>query len=270
MGTWPGRHSKVLAMVDGLEFTRDGEVGLLTFARPAKKNAVTHGMWAAIPDVVAEVEDDPALKVLVLTGAGADFSAGADISEFGMLRSTAEGAAAYDKVVANAAGALAGMRKPTIAKIRGNCIGGGCQISVACDFRFAEPGARFGITPAKLGIVYDFLSTRQLVSLVGPAHARYFLLSGQLIDAARAREIGLVNDVFAALDDEVSSFASVLCSRSQASVRGMNRIIGKILAGQAESDAEVEGIRLDAVHGEDYAEGVAAFLERRTPKFTYR
>ncbi|TVT47135.1 enoyl-CoA hydratase [Amycolatopsis rhizosphaerae] len=259
-------------MVEGLEFARDGEVGRLVFARPEKKNAITHGMWAAIPEVVAEVEADPALKVLVISGAGQDFSAGADISEFRDLRSTADGAAAYDKVVEGAVTALAGMAKPSIAMVRGNCIGGGCQISVACDFRFAEEGARFGITPAKLGIVYDFLSTRQLVSLIGPAHARYFLLSGQLIDAARAREIGLVNDTFAAgsLVDEVGAFTETLCSRSQASIRGMNRIIGKILAGHREGDAEVEAIRSAAIHGEDYAEGVAAFLERRPPHFTHR
>ncbi|KAA9154807.1 enoyl-CoA hydratase [Amycolatopsis acidicola] len=257
-------------MVDGLEFAREGEVGTLTFARPEKKNAITHGMWSAIPEIVAGVEADPALKVLVLTGAGQDFSAGADISEFRELRSTADGAAAYDKAVEGAVTALSGMRKPTVAKIRGNCIGGGCQLSVACDFRFAEPGSRFGITPAKLGIVYDFLSTRQLVSLIGPAHARYFLLSGRLIDGRRAREIGLLNDVFASLDEEVAAFAETLCARSQSSIRGMNRIIGKILAGQEESDAEVEEIRSAALHGEDYAEGVAAFLERRAPKFTHR
>ncbi|HVV09594.1 enoyl-CoA hydratase/isomerase family protein [Amycolatopsis sp.] len=257
-------------MASGLEFAREGEVGTLTFARPEKKNAITHGMWSAIPEIVAEAEADAALKVLVITGAGADFSAGADISEFRELRSTAEGAAAYDKAVEGAVTALAGMRKPSIAKIRGNCIGGGCQISVACDFRFAAPGSRFGITPAKLGIVYDFRSTRALVSLIGPAHARYFLLSGQLIDTARAREIGLVNEVFEDPDAQVAAFAETLCARSQASIRGMNHIIGKILAGQQESDAEIEEIRLAALHGEDYPEGVAAFLERRAPNFLYR
>ncbi|GAA4547676.1 enoyl-CoA hydratase-related protein [Amycolatopsis samaneae] len=259
-------------MTDGFEFTRDGEVARLTFTRPAKMNAITYGMWSAIPEVVAEVEADPALKVLVLAGAGEHFSAGADISEFGELRTTAEGAATYDKAVEGAVAALTALRKPSIAMIQGNCIGGGCQVSVACDFRFAAEGSRFGITPAKLGIVYHFDSTRQLVSLVGPAHAKYFLLSGELIDATRAREIGLLNEVFPADGLEASTlrFAGTLCSRSQASVRGMNRIIEKIVAGQQESDAEVEEIRLAALHGEDYAEGVAAFLDRRPPRFTYR
>ncbi|WP_326950027.1 enoyl-CoA hydratase-related protein [Amycolatopsis sp. NBC_01307] len=259
-------------MTDGFDFTRDGEVARLTFARPAKMNAITYGMWSAIPDVVADVEADATLKVLVLAGGGKHFSAGADISEFGELRTTAEGAASYDKAVEGAVAALTSMRKPSVAMIQGNCIGGGCQVSVACDFRFAAEGSRFGITPAKLGIVYHFDSTRQLVSLVGPAHAKYFLLSGELITAARAREIGLLNDVFPADDLEASTleFVRTLCSRSQASVRGMNRIIEKIVAGQESPDAEVEELRSEALHGEDYAEGVAAFLDRRPPNFTFR
>ncbi|MEQ0564176.1 enoyl-CoA hydratase-related protein [Amycolatopsis sp. NEAU-NG30] len=259
-------------MTDGFDLTRDGEVARLTLSRPEKMNAITYGMWAAIPDVVAEVEADPALKVLVVAGAGKHFSAGADISEFRDLRTTADGAASYDKAVQGAVAALTAMRKPSVAMIRGNCIGGGCQVSVACDFRFAADDARFGITPAKLGIVYDFDSTRQLVSLVGPAHAKYFLLSGELISAARAREIGLLNDVFPAgrLESATAEFTATLCARSQASVRGMNRIIEKIVAGQETSDAEVAEIRAGALHGEDYAEGVAAFLERRPPRFTFR
>jgi enoyl-CoA hydratase/carnithine racemase len=259
-------------MSEGLEFLRDGEVARLTFARPGKKNAITHDMWSAIPGIVAAVENDPTLKVLLLTGAGQDFSAGADISEFGTLRSSAEGAAAYDKAVEGAVLALSGLRKPTVAVIRGNCIGGGCQLSMACDFRFAAESARFGITPAKLGIVYDFFSTRQLVSLVGPANARYLLLSGELIEADRAREIGLLNDVFPpeALEESTGTFVRTLCSRSQVSIRGMNRIIEKILAGQREGDTEVDELRLAALHSEDYAEGVEAFLTRRPPIFTYR
>ncbi|MFF5988756.1 enoyl-CoA hydratase-related protein [Prauserella flavalba] len=259
-------------MTDGIELERDGEVARLTLRRPEKMNAISFGMWSAIPGIVADVERDPAVTVLVLTGAGTDFSAGADIGEFRDLRSSADGAATYDKAVEAAVAALASMRKPSVAMIRGNCIGGGCQLAVASDFRFAAEGSRFGITPSKLGIVYHFDSTRQLVSLVGPANARYFLLSGLLVDAVRAREMGLVNEVFpaGALEESTLDFVRTLGSRSQASIRGMNRIIGKIVAGQAEPDSEVDELRAAAVHGEDYAEGVAAFLERRPPNFTFR
>ncbi|SFQ51639.1 Enoyl-CoA hydratase/carnithine racemase [Amycolatopsis arida] len=259
-------------MTEGLEFVRDGEVGRLTLCRPAKMNAVSSAMWSAIPDVVAEVERDRDLKVLVVTGAGEHFSAGADIGEFRALRSSANGAAAYDRAVEAAVRALAGLRKPSVAVVRGNCIGGGCQLAVACDLRLAATDARFGITPAKLGIVYDFESTRRLVALVGPAHARYLLLSARLLDARRAREIGLVNDVFPVEDlpGEAEDLVRTLCARSQAAVRGMNRIVEKVLAGARAADDEVAEIRLAAVHGEDYAEGVAAFLERRPPRFTHR
>lgn len=259
-------------MTEGIEFGSDGDVARLTLTRPGKLNAISYDMWSAIPKIVADVEADRRIKVLVLTGAGGHFSAGADIAEFSDLRSTAEGAATYDRAVEGAVRALSGMRKPSVAMISGNCIGGGCQLSVASDFRFAERGARFGITPAKLGIVYDFTSTRALVELVGPANARYFLLSGLLVDATRAREIGLVNDVFdpEQLEAATMDFVRTLCSRSQASIRGMNRVIEKILAGQEESDTEVEQLRRAAVEGEDYAEGVAAFLGRRPPRFTHR
>ncbi|MQA09552.1 MAG: enoyl-CoA hydratase [Pseudonocardiaceae bacterium] len=259
-------------MSDGLELVRDGDIARLVFTRPEKKNAISYEMWSAIPSVVSDVESDPSVKVLVLSGEGTDFSAGADIGEFQTLRSSADGAAAYDKAVDGTVRALAAMRKPSIALIKGNCIGGGCEISVACDFRFAADDARFGITPSKLGIVYDFESTRQLVSLVGQAHARHFLLSGQLIDAARAREIGLVQDVFPAesVTEKTLEFAATLCSRSQFAVRGINHVIQKIVGGQQDTDEEIEQIRSEAIRGEDYAEGVAAFLERRQPNFTYR
>lgn len=256
-------------MTDGILFDRDGATATLTLARPAKMNAVSHAMWSAVPHVVAEVEADPAIRVLVLTGAGDHFSAGADIGEFRELRATPEGAAVYDDAVEKAVRALTGMRKPSIARVRGNCIGGGCQLSVACDFRFAARGSRFGITPAKLGIVYDFASTRRLVALVGPARARYLLLSAQLLDADRAHGIGLVDEVVDddGLEEATADFARTLCSRSQTSVRGMNEIIERITEGQRDSDAAVEALRAEAVAGDDYAEGVAAFLERRPPDF---
>lgn len=259
-------------MVDGLDYAVDGHTGYLTFARPEKHNAISHRMWSAIPDAVAEVESDTNVVALVLTGAGDNFSAGADIGEFTNLRSNASGAALYDKAVLAAVDALSSMRKPSIAMIRGNCIGGGCQLSVACDFRFAADGAKFGITPSKLGIVYDFESTRQLVSLIGPSRARHLLLTGDILSSEQALDYGLVDRVVTedALSQVTASFVQTVASRSQFAVRGMNQIIGKIARGQTAPDAEVDQLRQAAVEGVDYAEGVAAFLERRKPDFPYR
>lgn len=256
-------------MVEGIDFVRDGEVAVLTFARPEKKNAITHDMWSSIPDVVAAVDQDPDVKVLLLTGSGQDFSAGADIGEFREQRCPGRPAEKYDQTVENAVQALLSMRKPSVSMIRGYCVGGGCQLAVATDMRFCDHTARFGITPAKLGIVYDFLSTRELIALVGPAHARFLLLSGELIEADRAREIGLVNDVCHPTNLEATTreLLATLCTRSQISVRGMNRIIEKIVSGQQESDSEVNDIQREAAHSADYAEGVNAFLERRKPEF---
>lgn len=257
-------------MSEGIEFGVDGEIATIRFTRPEKMNAISHAMWSAIPGLVATVEADARTKALLLTGEGPHFSAGADIGEFRELRSTADGAQTYDTAVTAAVRALTAMTKPSVAMIRGNCIGGGCQLAVACDIRFAAADARLGITPAKLGIVYDLLSTRQLVALVGPAHARYLLLSGSLISATRAWSMGLVNESLPpeSLEESTGEFLRTLCSRSQTSVRGMNEIIERILAGQWDSDPVAERIRRDAVHSADYAEGVAAFLERRTPRFT--
>jgi len=256
-------------MTDGLEFDRADHAGVarLRFARPTKRNAISYEMWSALPGILAELEGDVATKALLVSGVGSDFSAGADISEFGELRATTSSAADYDAAVESAVRALGALTKPSVAAISGNCIGGGCQLAVACDVRFATPDARLGITPAKLGIVYDFRSTRMLVDLLGPAHARQLLLSGELISGTRAAEIGLVNEAAADLDRRVTEFLAALCVRSQTAVRGMNDIIARVLDGQVEPDAEVERIRSAAVDSADYAEGVAAFLQRRAPEF---
>lgn len=259
-------------MVDGLELHRDGAIAELVIDRPAKKNAISFEMWRAIPDLVSAVESDPEVKVLIVRGAGTFFSAGADISEFQSLRSDADGAARYDDAVHAGEHALASMTKPTIAVIRQHCVGGGCQLAAACDFRFTDDTGIFGIPPAKLGIVYAFPSTRRLVQLVGPANAKYLLLSSELVTAERAQRMGLVTEVLPSeeLESGTRKFAETLCRRSQVSVRGMKHVIEKIGAGQDEADAESERIRLDALHSNDYAEGVRAFLERRAPNFTQR
>jgi enoyl-CoA hydratase/carnithine racemase len=158
----------------------DGAVATLVLNRPDSHNAINLGMYQALPGVLAEIDADRSVKVLVVRGAGRRaFASGADISEFKQVRADAESAKEYNARVAAAEQALEGMSKPTIAMVHGYCIGGGCGLALACDLRFADEQASFAITPAKLGLVYSLESTKRLVDLVGPAQAKWVLMSGR-------------------------------------------------------------------------------------------
>ncbi|MFF8382721.1 enoyl-CoA hydratase/isomerase family protein [Streptomyces kanasensis] len=234
-------------------------VATVVISNPAKRNAMTADMWRAVPELLAELAADRDVRALVLTGDGDTFCAGADISA---LRRPDD---RQQSLAVRAEEALAAFPRPTLAAVRGYCVGGGCQLAAACDLRFAEAGARFGVTPAKLGIVYPASSTRRLASLVGPATAKYLLFSAELIDDERALRTGLVDELLPAggLDERVAAFLRVLTSRSL-----LTQAAAKEYAdgrtGREEHWAE------QARTSGDRAEGVAAFLERREPRFTYR
>ncbi|KMS75102.1 enoyl-CoA hydratase [Streptomyces viridochromogenes] len=233
-------------------------VATVVIHHPAKRNAMTAAMWRALPPLLGTLAADPAVRVLVLTGEGGTFCAGADIS-------TLQGSAQEAQGLAVAAEeALAAFPKPTLAAIRGHCVGGGSQLAAACDLRFAEEGALFGVTPAKLGIVYAASSTRRLASLVGPSTTKYLLFSGELIDAERALRTGLVDEVLpeGELGGRVTEFTRILVSRSQ-----LTQAAAKEFAdGRTDRD---DHWAEQARGSGDRAEGVAAFLERRQPRFTW-
>lgn len=240
-----------------LHSVTDG-VATVVIHHPAKRNAMTAGMWRALPPLLDEWAADPAVRALVLTGEGDTFCAGADISTLRGSPDEAQGLAGL------AEEALAAFPKPSLAAIRGYCVGGGAQLAAACDLRFAEEGALFGVTPAKLGIVYPASSTRRLVSLVGPGAAKYLLFSGELIDTERALRTGLLDEVLpqGELGTRVGAFSRVLVSRSQ-----LTQAAAKEFAnGRTDRDAHwAERARGSG----ETAEGVAAFLERRAPRFTW-
>ncbi|GGN23584.1 enoyl-CoA hydratase/isomerase family protein [Streptomyces fuscichromogenes] len=233
-------------------------VATVVIGNPAKRNAMTAGMWRSLPPLLDGLAADPAVRVLVLTGEGGTFCAGADISSL-------RGSAAEAQTLAGAAEeALAAFPKPTLAAVRGHCVGGGSQLAAACDLRFAEEGASFGVTPARLGIVYPAASTRRLVSLVGPATTKYLLFSGELVDTERALRCGLVDEVLpeGELDKRVAEFTRILAARSQ-----LTQAAAKEFAnGRTDRDAHWAE---QARGSDDTAEGVAAFLERRPPRFTW-
>ncbi|MFE0605526.1 enoyl-CoA hydratase/isomerase family protein [Streptomyces sp. NPDC058892] len=226
-------------------------------SHPAKRNAMTAAMWRRLPGLLDGLACDPAVRVLVLTGAGPTFCAGADISSLTGDEDPRALAVAAEE-------ALAAFPKPTLAAIRGFCVGGGSQLAAACDLRFAEEGASFGVTPAKLGIVYPASSTRRLASLVGPAWAKYLLFSAELMGAEEALRAGFLNELLPAggLDQRVAAFTKVLASRSQ-----LTQAAAKEFAdGRTDREAYWEE---QAAGSDDTAEGVAAFLERRAPRFTW-
>jgi enoyl-CoA hydratase/carnithine racemase len=250
----------------------DRAIATLVLNRPDSHNAVRLGMYEALPGLLREVDEDRSVKVLVVRGAGTRaFASGADISEFREVRANAETARAYNERVAAAERALEGLSKPTIAMVHGYCIGGGCGLALACDLRFADEQASFAITPAKLGLVYSLESTKRLVDVAGPAQAKWILMSGQRVDAARAHQIGLADELVPAEDLEklTYEFAELLCTRAQFSIRATKQIVGRVLAGQTEDDAASRDLRNSSFDTEDYAEGVRAFLEKRRPNFTW-
>ncbi|NGO71284.1 enoyl-CoA hydratase/isomerase family protein [Streptomyces boncukensis] len=249
--------------------TADG-VATVTLHRPAKRNAMTPAMWRRLADLLTGLAEDDTVRVLVLTGAEGTFSAGADIAA---LRAPAHapgpggGAAPAEEqqtLAVAAEEALAAFPKPTLAAVRGHCVGGGCQLAVACDLRFASEDALFGITPAKLGIVYPVTSTERLVRLVGPATAKYLLFSAELIDAARALRSGLADEVHPddGLERRVAEFARTLTSRS-----GLTQAAAKEAADGRGTPQSAERWRRAAAASGETAEGVAAFLERRPPRW---
>ncbi|MBV2355324.1 enoyl-CoA hydratase/isomerase family protein [Streptomyces sp. J2-1] len=241
-----------------LSHTVTDAVATVVVRHPAKRNAMTAAMWRSLPPLLEKLAADPAVRVLVLTGEGGTFCAGADIS-------TLRGSPAEAQELSVAAEeALAAFPKPTVAAVRGHCVGGGAQLAAACDLRLAEEGALFGVTPAKLGIVYPASATRRLVALVGPATAKYLLFTGELIGTGRALRSGLVDEVLpvGSLDARVAELAAVLAARSQLTQAAAKEFVH----GRTDRDAHW---REQARTAGDAAEGVAAFLERRPPRFTW-
>jgi enoyl-CoA hydratase len=251
---------------------KKGEIATIYFNQPEKRNALTHEMWKTIPSLLEDVENDSNIKVVVLRGVDETaFAAGADISEFQTLRSTPEGAKVYNDATHKAERKLANLKKPTIAMIQGPCIGGGCELASACDFRFSDTTGRFGITPAKLGLVYGLHAAKQLVDLVGPSNAKYILFSGKLLDVERAFRIGLVDEIYSPdeIVEKTYGFAETLCRNAQFTIRSMKYIINEITSGVTEDTEETRRLRQDSFSTEDYKEGVKAFLEKRKPQFKY-
>jgi enoyl-CoA hydratase/carnithine racemase len=239
-------------------------VAHLIIDRAAKRNAFNQVMWETLPGLVAQAIADEKVRVLILRSAEPGvFCAGADIGELSANAASPDWLLANQTAINRAQFDLTRAAKPTIALIDGDCVGGGCGLALACDLRVASNRSRFGITPAKLGLVYPLHDTKLLVDLVGPAAAKRILFTGSLIDAAEAHCIGLIDQIANNADALIETITSV----SGHSQRESKAMIRRILDGQVADDDATRALFAAAFLGADFKEGVSAFFEKRPPIF---
>jgi enoyl-CoA hydratase/carnithine racemase len=246
-------------------------VALVSLNRPKVRNAVTLSMWRELATLFTGLASDDRVRAVVLSGSGDDFSVGADVSEFGKLRANKEQSVAYEESVDACSAAIGGLAKPVIAAVSGYCLGGGCHLALACDFRFAGRSAKIGIPSAKLSIVYGVKSVQRLLALVGIANAKRVLYSAERYDAARSLTMGLIDEIH---DDAVAgavAFAHSLARNAPLSIAGAKFMLNGLSTGDGALDlAAAERLVDQASDSEDFREGRRAFAEKRAPQFRGR
>jgi enoyl-CoA hydratase/carnithine racemase len=244
-------------------------VGTLTFNNPERHNAMSLEMWRAAAAALEAFESDPAVRVVVLTGAGGKaFVSGADISKFEDERATLEAVAEYNAAVDRFSQTLLGGTRPVIAMIRGYCVGGGVGIAACCDLRIANDAARFAVPAAKLGLGYGYENVRRIADLTGPQFAAEMLLTARQFDAAKAAQIGLVNHVVPDADIEsyVRELAGVISSNAPLTVQAVKRILREMRTANPDVTA-CDALVRKCFESADYQEGRRAFMEKRKPEF---
>ena len=253
---------------------KDGGIGWITFNNPARHNAVSLPMWQGLFDAVSAFAEDPDVRVIVLKGAGEKaFVSGADISEFEEKRSSEETIAAYNAVSHRATATLHNVNKPTIAMIRGYCVGGGVAVALSCDMRIAAEGSTFAVPAAKLGLGYEFDGVRKLVDVVGPSFAREIFYTARQFSAQEAVTMGLVNRLVPVdgLESYVRDYAGTIAANAPLTVGSIKTLVAQALKDESERDeALCEAVVRRCFESADYVEGRTAFMEKRKPKFTGR
>lgn len=254
---------------DAIYLDRSGPHAVLRLNRPDKRNALNLGMWQRMIELLEEAEADPSIRLLIVTGEGKAFAAGADITEMQAVFEDPAMAETIAEVTYQSQKALHRFPKPTIAMIRGACVGGGCGIALCCDMRFADTSAKLGITPGKLGLIYSLADTKRLVEAVGASSAKDILYTGRIIPADEAKDLGLVDRLYAEdeLEAQVQAFADEVCAASQFSAQSTKHIIHMIQDGAADDTPDTRALFVDAFSGADFNEGFTAFGEKRKPDF---
>jgi enoyl-CoA hydratase/carnithine racemase len=251
---------------------KDGGVGIVTFNNPARLNAVSLDMWEATKRILDDFAADDDVRVVVLTGAGGkSFVSGADISKFESERANLEAARAYNAKAEGASTSIYEFPKPTIAMIRGYCIGGGLGLATCCDLRIASDNSRFAVPAAKLGLGYGYAGLKRLVDVVGPAFAKEIFYTARQFDAAEALTMGLINRAVPSdqLETAVKAITDMICANAPLTIKAVKYTVGEILKDEGKRNLpRVTEMVERCFVSHDYNEGRAAFMEKRKPVFT--
>jgi enoyl-CoA hydratase/carnithine racemase len=261
-----------MTQTDKMLSRKEGSVGYMTFNNPEKLNAVSLEMWDAASRIMSDFAKDDAIRVVVITGAGGKaFVSGADISRFENERSNEEQQARYNEIVAKANDSLYSFPKPTIAMIRGYCIGGGLGLAVCCDLRICSDNSKFAIPAAKLGLGYGYPGIKRLADLVGLSFAKEIFFTARQFDAAEAQTMGLVNRVVPAdqLETYVKNYADTIGGNAPLTVNAVKFIANQTVADEGKRDlGRCADLVKRCFDSKDFIEGRRAFMEKRKPAFT--
>ena len=262
-------------MTDGIRLERRGSVATIIIDTPERRNAISYDGWLRLGRIARILAEDDDARVVVITGSGDEaFSAGADIKDFDKYRTDSGQARVYQVAFDAAVAAIESLAVPTVCKIKGYCVGGGCELTLAADVRVAADNARFGIPAARLGIVIGYEEMRRLVALVGPGRASYLLMSGRIVGVEEASSFGLVDRVIplAEVDEYVAELAEEMSRLAPLSHSQHKQIMRRVteaplLDGLTAEERDLPFVNFDSA---DFDEGRRAFLERRSPVFQGR
>jgi enoyl-CoA hydratase len=259
-------------MTDKLLASKDGSIATVTFNNPAKHNAMSLDMWEGAVHHLEAYATDPEVRVVVLTGAGGKaFVSGADISKFEDERSSKEGIERYNVAVERGYATVHNFPKPTIAMVRGYCIGGGMGLASCCDIRICSPNSRFAVPAAKLGLGYDYPGLKRLVDIVGPSFAKEIFFTARQFDAAEAKDMGFANRIVP--DEEIEAYvrnyAETIAANAPLTVNSVKFIVGEVVKDESKRDLKrASELVAQCFASKDYIEGRQAFMEKRKPVFT--
>lgn len=261
-----------MTQTDKMLSRKEERVGYVIFNNPERHNAVSLEMWEATHRILDAFAADDEVRVVVLTGAGGKaFVSGADISRFGDERANEEAIARYNAAVERAYATIQDFPKPTIAMIRGYCIGGGVGLAVCCDLRICTEASRFAIPAARLGLGYGYPGIKRLVDLIGPAFTKEIFFTARQFDAREAHAMGLVNRVVAdgEIEAVVRDYARTIAGNAPLTVNAVKYIVGEVLKDESQRDmARCAELVARCYASRDYVEGRNAFMEKRKPVFT--